>query len=367
VEEELLLVDSESGRPRSVAGLILQREERGELDAHGADRSSGWLEHELQQEQLETDTAPHTQMADLLADLRAWRDHAIAAARRAGARVVASGTSPIVVEPHLFRNDRFAVMAEHFGITTTEQLSCGCHVHVSVASDDEAVGVLDRIRVWMPVLLALSANSPFWQGKDTKYASYRSQMLIRWPSAGPYEVFGSAETYHGLVADMVASGVLLDKAMVYFDARVSDRYPTVEIRVPDVCLDVGDAVLIAALTRALVDTAAEGWAADERPPAVPATLLRLAMWRAGREGMDGLLLDPHSFRPRPAKEVVTALVDHVRPALQNNGDEDLVHEQLERLVARGNGAQRQRAVLERTGQLGDVVAYLARATAGQGD
>jgi carboxylate-amine ligase len=148
------------------------------------------------------------------------------------------------VEPRPPTTPRYQQMVERFGLTTMEQLVCGCHVHVSVESDDEAVTVLDRLRVWLPSLLALSANSPFWQGMDTGYASFRSQVMSRWPTSGPPPRLGSADAYRTLVADMVSSGVLLDEGMVYYDARVSFRYPTVEIRAADVCLDARDTALV---------------------------------------------------------------------------------------------------------------------------
>src|SRR5690606_24899563 len=125
-----------------------------------------------QQQQVETDTPPHTEMVALGDDVRTWRDRAITAARRAGARVIASGTSPLSAATAIVHKPRYLQMVEQFGLTTNEQLTGGCHVHVSVESDDEGVGVLDRIRGWLPVLLALSANSPFWQGEDTKYSSF---------------------------------------------------------------------------------------------------------------------------------------------------------------------------------------------------
>ncbi|MDT0323939.1 YbdK family carboxylate-amine ligase, partial [Streptomyces millisiae] len=132
-------------------------------------------------------------------------------------------------------------------------------------SDEEGVAVLDRVRCWLPVLLALTANSPFWQGQDTRYASYRSRVWGRWPSAGPVELHGSAERYHEQVAALVSTGVLKDEGMVYFDARLSRSYPTVEVRIADVCQDPADTVLLAALTRALVETAAREWRAGEPP------------------------------------------------------------------------------------------------------
>ena len=140
-------------------------------------------------------------------------------------------------------------MRRRFGLTAAEELTCGCHVHVAVDSEDEGVGALDRIRPWLAPLLALTANSPFWQGLDSGYASYRSQVWSRWPSAGPYAPFGSSAGYHGAVGAMLDSDTVLDRGMVYYDARLSAEHPTVEIRVGDVCLDVDDAVLLAALAR----------------------------------------------------------------------------------------------------------------------
>jgi carboxylate-amine ligase len=303
-------------------------------------------------------------MAALEGDLRYGRERAIAGAHEAGARILASGTSPTPVEPHVFGERRYRRMAERFGLTGSEQLTCGCHVHVSVSSDEEAIGVLDRIRVWLPCLLALSANSPFWQGRDTRYDSFRLQAMYRWPTSGPPEVFGSAEAYRRRVAHMIATGVAMDQGMIYFDARPSHHHPTVEIRVADVCLDVRDTVLVAALCRGLVDTASAQWSAGEAAPAVPTAMLRLATWQASREGIAGSLLDPLTSLPRPARDVIIELADVVDAALRANGDAELVGERIEAVFTRGNGATYQRAVMEKTGNLDDVVADLVRVTAG---
>ncbi len=364
VEEELLLVDAHSDRARPVATRVLQiATARG--DAGGG--LGGALVHEFQEQQLEAYTSPHALMSKLEVELRAWRAKAASAARQAGARVVASATCPVAVEPRRVHTPRYDEMAEQFGNVAREQLTCGCHVHVSVESPEEGVGVLDRIRVWLPSLLALSANSPFWQGRDTSYASFRSQAQGRWPVSGPTDVFGAVERYRAIVDLMIASEVILDEGMLYFDARCSRLYPTVEVRAADVCMYVADAVLIAALCRGLVETAAEEWAAGEPPPPVPTPVLRLATWQAARWGISARLLDPLTSRPRPASDVISALVAHVLPALKRSGDEALVTERIDTVFVRGNGATRQREILEKTGHLSDVVDALARATVGQDD
>ena len=201
-----------------------------------------------------------------------------------GVEIAALGTSPLPVDPSLTPSRRYERMAERFGLTVKEQLTCGCHVHVAVDSDDEGVAVVDRVRPWLAPLLAVSANSPFWQGRDSKYASFRSQVWARQPSAGPTELFGSARAYRETMQAVIDSEVLLDPGMIYFDARLSERYPTVEVRVADVCLDADDAVLVAAVCRALVETAVREWRAGRPAGQIRTELLRLAMWRAGRSG-----------------------------------------------------------------------------------
>jgi carboxylate-amine ligase len=366
VEEELLLVDAQTGRPRSVAAQVLRvAAERHEAGV-GATRG-GSLDHEFQQEQVETDTSPQRDLLLLEDEVRLWRDRAIRGGRDAKALVLATGTSPFGGDPSQVRESRYDELADRFGLTASEQLTCGCHVHVSVESAEEAVGAMDRIRSWLPVLLALSANSPFWRGNDTSYASFRSQAMARWPSAGPSEVFGSEAAYRAHVAALLGTGVILDEGMLYGDVRPSYRYPTLEIRVADVCLDVRDTVLIAALCRALVETAAAEW--RDGIPAVDTSVsvLRLATWQAGRFGMGSELLDPQTSTPKPADEVVDALLRHCDDALRRSGDRELATQRLADLRRRGNGADRQRTALARTGNLADVIAEIARVTAGQVD
>jgi carboxylate-amine ligase len=149
VEEELLLVDAQYGRTKAVATRVLQTATaRG--DAGGEYDGAGALTYEFQEQQLEAYTSPHTDMSMLEAELRSWRTKAAAAAQEAWASVVASATSPVEVEPQLVHTMRYDKMAERFGIVAREQLTCGCHAHVAVTSPEEAVGVLDRIRVWLP-------------------------------------------------------------------------------------------------------------------------------------------------------------------------------------------------------------------------
>jgi glutamate---cysteine ligase / carboxylate-amine ligase len=342
VEEEFLLVEPGTGRARAVAGTVLR--------TGGPD-----LEGELQEQQLETNSQPCQSLDDLHRELRRCRAAAAEAAGRAGAQVAALATLPVPVEPSPLRTSRYQQMAEDYGMTAQEQLTCGCHVHVGIDSDEEGVAVLDRAGPWLATLLALSANSPFWQGRDSSYASFRHQVWGRWPTSGPTGPFGTARAYRETIQEMVGTGTILDPGMVYFNARLSERYPTIEVRIADVCLRTGDAVLIAGLVRALVETEARAWREGKPAPRTRMELLRLAGWRASRSGLDGALLSPLEGKPGPAADAVTALVEHCRDALADAGDAGAVAELLAALLARGNGASFQREAYRRSGSLPEMI------------
>lgn len=356
VEEELLLIDATTGVPMAVADAILRRAPpSGATEDARAPGPGGTVDTELQLQQIETDTLPSERLDELARRVVEGRAKADRLARLSGARVAALATSPLPVSPQTTPKPRYGAMVEHFGLTTSEQLTCGCHVHVSIDSPDEGVAVLDRIRVWLPTLLALSVNSPFWQGVDSGYASYRSQVWNRFPTAGPNNVFGSPGAYSSRVDALLGSGVALDTGMIYFDARLSANYPTVEIRVADVCLDAEDTVMVAALVRALVETAARQWQSGRDAPVMPTALIRAAGWRAARSALAGDLLDPLTGKPRAAGAVVESLLAHVAPALADSGDQSFVHEALSRLLDRGPGAAIQRALYQRSGDFREVV------------
>ena len=345
VEEEFLLVDPGSGRASAMAGHVLGAADDEELTG------------ELQREQLETGTKPCQTLEDVGRELRRVRASARDAARTVGVELAALGTSPLPAHPTVSPGRRYQRMLERAGAVGADQLTCGCHVHVGIASEEEGVAALDRIRPWLATLLALSANSPFWQGEDSGYASYRSQVWSRWPSAGPTELFGTPAGYHAVTDAMLATETILDDGMLYFDARLSAHQPTVEIRVADVCREPDDAVLIAGLVRALVETGVREWRAGQDPVPARTEVLRLASWQAAKSGLDGPLLLPPTLHPGKPVDVLNALVKHVTPALEDTGDLGLVNELVTALLGRGTGAARQREAFRRNdGDLRAVVA-----------
>lgn len=358
VEEEFLLAD-ESGEFLRPADDALARAMR-----RSAYTTPGEVQREFKREQAETSTQPCSTLSELADQIRQMRATLDGEVRAEHIRIAALGTSPVPVRSSVTPGERYETMMAAFGPIASEQLSCGTHVHVSIADRAEGVRVIDAIRPWLPVLTALSANSPFWAAGDTGYASFRTLAWTRWPSAGPTQTFGNAETYDRAVASLVKSGALLDRGMVYFDARLSAAHPTVEIRVADVCQRADDTVVIAALCRALVESAA---AAEVSAGDVRVELLRVAAWQAARHGMREDLVDVTAAAPVPAWDLVARLVDHVRAALLRYGDDEVVLTGLDRIRDRGTGADLQRAALQNRGQRGDVVREAMARTVGDVD
>lgn len=325
-------------------------------------RSDGQFEHELKQEQAELGTAPHHDIRALDHDLRARRAELARAALAQGVRLLPSATSPLDQAVSTTADERYERMTALFGRLARTQLTCGMHVHVSVESRTEGVAVLDRIRGWLAVFTALSSNSPFLAGQDTDYDSYRTLLWGQWPTAGMTDLFETVDGYERARDALIATGAAMDDGMIYFDARLSARYPTVEVRVCDVCADVGDASVIAALIRALVSTAAEQAAGGVPAAPIRHEVLRAATWRAARWGVEHELVDPRSAQLVPAWELIASLVEFVSAELKSSGDDQFVQEGLARIRERGTGARLQREAFSAGGMAAVVDALVDRAT-----
>ncbi|WP_433306256.1 carboxylate-amine ligase [Actinoplanes sp. CA-030573] len=347
VEEEFLLVDPHSGVNVPAAEKVF---------AGLGDRAH----REFRQSMVEMVTGVCTGLGELGDQLLTNRRAAAAAATATGARLVAIGATPVAEPVRAPAGDpRFEQIVRHYGPIGRDAAVCGCHVHVGVPSRALAVEVCTRLRGWLPVIQAIAANSPLYLGADSGHASWRGAQLRRWPGLGPWPHLRSAGDFDRTVAALVASGVMLDESMVLWYARPSARFPTVEIRVADVCLSVADTVLVTALVRALVATAAAG---DLPATVLPDVLVDAAHWNATRDGLGGTLLDVRSGVARPAWDLVGELTELIGPALRRHGDHEAAHEGLGRLGREGTGADRQRRWLSARGDVLAVLDDVAAAT-----
>lgn len=354
VEEEFLLVDPDTGDPVA----------RNETVARNAIARGVELQLELTSCQVETATEVADTSEELRTQLTRLRRTAAEAAQADGARLLAVGLPPTV--PHQFPitdKPRYHQIAERFGMIAHEQGICGCHVHVAVPDRDAAIRVGNRLRPWLPLLLAVTANSAVYRNTDTGYASWRSILWQRWPSAGPPPHFESVDEFDAVVQMLQDSGAMLDDGMVYWDVRPSANFPTIEVRVADVPATVSETVLFAALVRACVMTALEAEQRGETLAPLAPHALRAAYWKSAREGLDGHAVDlTESHASAPALKLINGLVGHVRPALEAVGDYDMTRAELARIGELGNGAMRQRRAWQRRHDISDVLAEAAAAT-----
>jgi glutamate---cysteine ligase / carboxylate-amine ligase len=347
VEEEFLLVDAD-----------------GQLSGHGpevadaTDDRAGEVETELTLCQVEAATDVCRTPDEILGQLTALRASLASSAGARGLRVLPSG-APVLPEgdrPSITPKERYLRMARHFGATARAGATCGCHVHVEMPDRELGVRIMNHLRPWLPALLAITANSPF-DGVDTGYASWRYQRWSQWPSAGPPPVFASLDEYESIVDSMLRSTAILDRGMVYWDVRLSEHQPTLELRVCDVAVRAEDATLLAVLVRGLVVCAAELVAAGTPATPVPHAVLRANLWCASHSGLAGAGLHPATGKPVGFHEQLADLLSLLRPVL---GDDVAFAEAgLAALRERGNGADLQRAVFGRRGRLADVVDELA--------
>ena len=321
VEEEFLLLDPDGGALPVAPELLRRADDDG-------------LKPELMTYQVESASGVCVDLGELGRQLTHLRRRAAEAATRAGARLVAAGVTPFD-NPGLellTESARYRGLARRFPAALTSSGTCACQVHVGVSDRDLAVQVLGRLRPWLPSLLALGTNSPLSSGRDSGWSSTRYRRQLRWPTFAAPGSWPTAAAYDAAVRTSLARGKAFDGRSVYYLARLSPRYPTIEIRVADTCLDAADTVLLAGVSRALVAALVQ----DVRlgRPALPVAdaQLRAELLRVALHGTS-------SARPS------AVLLRKIRPELEAAGDADLVVAGLERLARIGTGAHRQRRLM----------------------
>ncbi|MEV7632806.1 YbdK family carboxylate-amine ligase [Microbacterium sp. NPDC089318] len=334
IEEEFLLLDASALVPLSGSGIV----ER----VKGAAPGGGSITSEYLTCQFECATDPVGSLSDAGTQLSAMRrmlaelapDNAIVAAT--GAPLAQWGAP--VISPSKHYDDVSTLL----GQLTRQHAVNGLHVHVEVLGDDERVRALRRVRSWLPVLLALSANSPFTYGVASGLASWRSVLIRRLPVSWAPPAFRDADEYHRTVEQVVRIGLLPSRGSTSWAVRLSERFDTVEVRVADAQLRVDDALLLAALMRAIVV------ADDLSDAAPPAAELDAALWSAARHGMQARLFTPEG-EIEDAWTAAERMLSGIRHALTGLDDAAFVDEHLGRLRSEGTGSQRQLQAYESGG------------------
>ena len=347
VEEEFQLVDP---RTRELAPAV-------EAVMGAAPEGSDRMGRELFQDCVELRTPVYPDVSGLGRELPALRREVAKAANTAGVRIAGAGLHPIS-DPFAQKftpGERYRRMEEELGALARLQIIYALHVHVGVPDEEAAIQATNALLRHVPILTALGANSPFWNGMDTGFASARVKIRDASPRSGLPPTFRSWEEFEGYTEALVAMGNIPDFSWFWWDVRPHPRHGTVELRVPDAQAEPRHVVALAALTQCIVATAEAHAPQDAR-------FVSENKWRAIRRGLDARLYNFDSREEKGAREVAGDLVARLRPVSQDLGCEEELDGVLE-ILERGSGAELQRAAYERRGSLADVVDYLIETTA----
>ncbi|MEV5574339.1 YbdK family carboxylate-amine ligase [Spirillospora sp. NPDC052269] len=338
VEEEFLLLDAETLQPVPRASAVLRR-------ACAETEGPCALLGEMWKSQVESTTGICTGLDELRDHLVSGRSRLANAARAEGTRIASVGL-PVTPSPEPVSSDdpHHLDCLDRFTPVVSGPEFCATHIHIGMPDRDVGVAVLNLVTPWLPVLLAVTANSPYLHGTDTRFHSWRHQVYTRLPCSGPPPWYASSAEYDAEYDRMVEAGLWTAGTGSLHTVRLSSRYPTLEVRVGDACATVDDAVLYAALARGLVRTALtdlrHGRTCPTTALAAHATT-SAGLWASARHGLTRAL-DPRTGRPLDGPGMIAALLRHVTPALDDLGDTVRVRALLRDLLMRGNGADRQR-------------------------
>lgn len=338
IEEEFFLSDAASGLivPRAPAGFV-----------RACDlRVAGHATYELMQSQIETTTPVCQDAPGLRSCLFELRAELCAAASEHGMSLVAAGTHPLAEWREQVPTDapRYERMVEDFQIVSRRNLLCGLHVHVAPPPGVDRVDVMNRVMPWLPLLLSLSASSPFWCRQDTGLASYRQAAYDEWPRTGIPDWFGGQAEYDAFLDGLLQAGLIPDVGQVWWAIRPSARFPTLELRLCDSCTRIDDALCIANLFRCLVRAAVRLPELGRARTSVTRLLIEENRWQAKRHGVRAVFVDEVQGRARePAAAALERLLDLIAPDIDHFGcAAEVLHARS--ILATGSSADQQRVI-----------------------
>ena len=352
IEEELMILDADSLELVNAIESLLEPAPSGEIKP------------ELMESVLEvsTDACPNTGEAGR--QLRALRRQVAETSASKNLAIGSAGTHPFAMweDQRIVARPRYRDLISALRFVARQELIFGMHVHVGVDDPDKAIHIANGMRVHVPLLLGLSANSPFWRADLTGMASTRTPIFRAFPRVGIPPTYKDWDDYSRRIEFMITARVIEDYTYLWHDVRPHPNFGTVEVRVMDSQTHIEHTLGLAALVQALVRELSEHFDAGKRLSRYPFEMLDENKWLAARHGLEGELVDlPHSTRV-PTRELARRLIDRMRDHSRDLGSlADL--EAVEDLLERGNGAARQVVVYEANHDLREVMAEIVSATA----
>jgi glutamate---cysteine ligase / carboxylate-amine ligase len=353
VEEELMILDSSSLDLVSAIDSIL-----------GEDPPSGEIKPEFLESVLEIATSPGPDVASVGAELLALRGIARDRARARGLQIGAAGTHPFArwEDQRVVSDDRYRGLIRSLGFVARQELVFGMHVHVGMADPEEAIHVANGLRPYIPLLIALSANSPLWRGEPTGLMSSRVPIFRAFPRVGLPPRFEGWADFERRVETLSESGAIEDYTFLWYDVRPHPRLGTVEIRAMDSQTRVEHTIALSALVVSLVKLLTEEFSHPAGLPDPPWEVLDENRWLAARHGLEAELVDHVSAGRVAVRGLTESLLNELAPHAQELGCEREL-EGIGDLLRRGNGAMRQQMVFEANRDLRELMSEIVAATA----
>ena len=351
IEEELMIVDSETLNLVNAIESLLE------------DAPAGQIKPELMESVLEIATDPAPDTAEAGRQLRALRRQVRETAAKHGFAIGSAGTHPFAMweDQRIAARPRYRDLVSSLRFVARQELIFGMHVHVGVDDPDKAIHVSNGMRVHLAVLLALSANSPFWRGDSTGLLSTRIPIFRAFPRVGIPPHYRDWDHYVREVEFMVQSGVMEDYTWLWHDVRPHPNFGTVEIRVCDSQTRVEHTLALTALIQAMVKELCEHYEAGGQLADYPWLMLDENKWLAARHGLDGELVDLPSNERVATKTLARRLVDRLRGHAEDLGSAADLDGVID-LIERGNGAERQLVVYEANRDFTELMHEIVEAT-----
>ena len=337
VEEEYLLIQPDSG--------ALHDDPDPAFFAECETLGEGCVGHEFLRSQVEVGTRVCEDPAGIRRELSRLRALVHGVATRQGLAIMAASTHPFAraVDQKHTDKARYFALAEEMQAAARRMLICGMHVHVGVGDDDTRIDLMNQLAYFLPHLLALSASSPFWEGEDTGFRSFRTSVVSGLPRSGLPARFASWGEYRRHVDMLIRNGLIEDTSKIWWDIRPSWRYPTLEVRVMDCCTSLDDAVCIAALVQSLMRALWRLREGNRQWRSHAELLVQENRWRAMRYGVEAGLLDLARGELVTCQRLVDELLEFVWEDAITFGCEDEIRH-ARTILARGTSAMRQRAL-----------------------
>ena len=324
----------------------------------------GEIKPELMESVLEISTEPCQNTAEAAEQLRALRGQVIQAAATKDMAIAAAGTHPYALweNQRIVARPRYRDLISALRFVARQELIFGVHVHVGVDDPDKAIHVANGMRVHMPILLGLSANSPFWRADSTGLASTRTPIFRAFPRVGIPPRYDDWADYERRIEFMVQARVIEDYTYLWHDVRPHPMFGTVEVRVMDSQTRIEHTLGLAALVQGLVKELCEHFEAGKQLSSYPFEMLDENKWLAARHGLEGELVDLPSADRLQTRTLAQRLVDRMRDHCRDLGSLNEL-EAVEDLLEKGNGAARQVVVFEANHDLHEVMAEIVAASA----